>query len=144
MFSRTALAVILGGLSFTLSCQSPVDLSDEIDEYASLLNEATAEACDCPQVLGYSGIGECTDALGEVTPEDQDCAATALEGSEDEGKAYLDCANAALRDYADCLADNTSCDDTWYDDCSKDRTDALAACPALPSDVDAAFSACTL
>ncbi|WP_146155755.1 hypothetical protein [Enhygromyxa salina] len=70
------------------------------------------------------------------------CLDDALDGNEQPGKDYLDCANSALRFYVQCLDGNPGCEDGWNASCTNDYTAAIAACPALPSSVQSAFDGC--
>lgn len=130
-------------LGAVLSCQSP-DISAELDEYTDLLNIVNGLACECPQDLGYASLAECNDAFPTVNAMDRQCLANALDGSEEAGKDYLDCANAALRAYEQCLELNPGCEEGWYSNCNDNFGGAVATCAPLPADVQPAFAACTL
>lgn len=126
-----------------LACQSPPDITAEIDEYADLLSDANAFACNCPQDLGYATMTECGEALSPVDAHEYQCLVNALEGHEEDAKRYLDCANAAYQEYVDCLAGNVNCMDGWYDACTADHESAIAACPSLPGTLESSVIACT-
>lgn len=133
----------LGPLAL-FACQRSPDISVEIQDYASLLSDARDLACDCPEDLGYPTVSDCGEALKPVGTNERDCLAAVLDGHEEDAKAYLDCANAAYRDYVDCLAGNVSCADGWYDQCTADHEDAMAVCPQLPAEVDSSVLACIM
>lgn len=126
-----------------VACQEPPDISAEIADYADLVSVTNGLACNCPQDLGFATIAECNDELGTVGSGERQCIADALDGHEDVGKDYLDCANTAYRVYTDCLEANASCEPGGLDGCSDDRDAAVAACPQLPAGVQAQFDACT-
>src|SRR5262245_43337746 len=93
----------LGSLAL-IACQSPPDITDEINEYSSLISDANDYACRCPQDLGYDSIAECGEAHSPVDAQEHECLVAVLDGHEEEAKRYLDCANAAYQEYVDCLA----------------------------------------
>ncbi|PRP98528.1 hypothetical protein [Enhygromyxa salina] len=132
----------LGLLCALLSCQAPPDLTADLNEYQTAINDANGAACDCPMDLGYDSIVECDEAVGTVTNDDVQCLADVLDGNEDAGKDYLDCANSAYRFYVQCLQSNPNCQDGWYDDCASDLTAQVAGCPQLSSDLRPMFMAC--
>lgn len=125
------------------ACQRPPDISAELDEYTSLLSDANDLACNCPEDLGYATTTECREVLSPVDANEYECLVQVLDGHEDEAKAYLDCANAAYRGYADCLAENVDCTEGWYDGCTADHEGAMASCTQLPATVESAVTACT-
>ncbi len=143
MSSRPSRAPWFIILMLLAACQQ-TDISAEVDEYVVLLNSGVARTCECPEDVGYASLGECLDDLGQLGDLETQCLADALEGEEDAGKGYLDCANVALQDYSDCLESNTGCVDGWNDDCAADRQAALGACPPLPSSVAGPFALCTM
>ncbi|PRQ02041.1 hypothetical protein [Enhygromyxa salina] len=142
MRSRTRRGLSLGLLGLVLSCQQAPDLTDELNEYERVVNEANSEACRCPMELGYDSMVECGDALGTVTNEDVQCLAGVLDGNEEIGRDYLDCASSAYRFHVQCLGLNPSCEEGENTDCTADLAAALAACPQLPADIRPSFFAC--
>ncbi len=71
-----------------LACQQPLDISEDIESYATAVSDVNAIACDCPQNLGYSTNVECDEALGPVGTGDRDCIGTVLDGHEDDAADY--------------------------------------------------------
>ncbi|MCA9697563.1 MAG: hypothetical protein KC431_08565 [Myxococcales bacterium] len=139
--SLSALALTLAALA--LACSKPPDISGELDDYAYQINDVAAETCECPQDVGYATYAECVDDLS-VTDAERDCRATVLEGHEEAGKEYLDCAVEALNGYVDCLAMNPGCADGWWADCTSAYLDTVGGCPQLPSAVAEDFAQCDL
>ena len=125
-----------------LSCTDAPDISSELNEYERLVNDTNGVACECPLDLGFAGSSECLEVYGTVSADERQCLGDALVGAEDEGKAYLDCANTSLQFYLQCLEANVSCDDGGYDQCRGPFDADIAACPALPADAKSAFDAC--
>ena len=144
MRPRHAWVLLAVSLTASIACAKPPDLSADLDEFASQVNSARARACDCPELLGYSSRIECDDALGRLGDEDIQCMEDVLEGHEDVGQELLPCASAAYESYAACLQANTSCEEMVLNDCDKARTDAVDACPELPTGVHQSFWACAL
>lgn len=126
-----------------VACKQPPDLSEPLDEFASLNNEARTAMCMCPGDLGYGGQSECNEALGEVEADDIECMTSKFEGYEEDGEAYLACVNPVYADYVDCLEANAACEDGAIGDCDLARSGALEACPQLPATVHPGFWACT-
>jgi hypothetical protein len=141
MLTRKSPA-IAGLACWLLGCQT-VDLTDDLNEYAGLANEAEIRPCDCYQELGFQSLAECTDPLDSLSQADLECLDAALQGHERDGQEYLDCKNAALGDYVQCVAANVDCEPGVNDGCLSVYTVAAAGCTQLPSDVQAAFTACT-
>ena len=139
---RSARILVLGALLPLGGCSEPPDLSPDIETYASRINASRSALCLCPQDVGYPGVLECQDGLGRVDVAGEQCIADALEGSEDAGKEYLDCANAAYADYVACLEVNETCEDGWIDGCNADHTSALSSCTPLAQGFDPAFATC--
>ena len=138
---RFALIAVASVLAM-LSCTDPPDTSSEVNEYERLVNDTNGAACACPQDLGFGSLVECIDVYGTISADERQCLGDALVGAEDEGKAYLDCANASLQLYLQCLEANVGCDAGGYDQCRGDFDADVAACPALPADAKSAFDAC--
>ncbi|NVB37243.1 hypothetical protein G6O69_36820 [Pseudenhygromyxa sp. WMMC2535] len=85
----------------------------------------------------------CGDSLF-LSEEERDCLADSLEGFEEEGKRYLDCANPVMEDYGNCLSMNPGCEAGWYDDCTVAYQDAIEMCPELPDGARNKFITCDL
>lgn len=143
MLSRRLRVLLLGLMPTLGGCQGP-DITPELDEYQQLVDDTNLRRCDCPQDLGFDTKAECDEAVGFVTAEDRQCLEDALDGEEADGKDYLACANAALRDYEQCLAANVDCEAGVNDACASVYSMAVAQCTQLASDVRAAFLACTV
>jgi len=126
-----------------VACQQPPDISGELSDYADLVSDANSLICDCPQDVGFAGKVACDEALGTVGVNERECLADVLDGHEEAGKDYLDCANGAYERYVDCLETNVSCEEGVYDECTKDHDIALAGCPQLPIDIRSPFESCT-
>lgn len=129
MHRRLGLAVVLVSVA---GCPSPPDISKEIEEYGDLLASTYSLTCECHSDLGYASQPECGDALGVVGPVRRDCMADALE-DEDDAKAFLDCANLAMRNFELCLEDNVTagCIEGQYYVCSDAFDAELAECPSV-------------
>lgn len=134
----TACSCSLGAL---LSCSAP-DISAEVTDHQSLLNDRAYAVCLCCQDVGFDTLDECGDAYPTVTSADRDCMSDALVGSEDQAQEYLACANMALQTYVQCLEGNQSCVDGQHQTCGSTHDAAMAACPALPSSAKAEFDIC--
>lgn len=141
MQERSWRALLVSSLSM-VGCQSPPDLTPDLNAYVSQRNDADLRLCDCPQDLGFGTVSECSDATVLLTQLDADCLAMALDGHEREGQEYLDCSNAALGEYIECLAANVSCEPGVNSGCTSTYTNTVASCGTLPSDVQSAFNAC--
>ena len=144
MRSRTYRASWLAPL-LVLGCSQPPDLTVDIDEHANRINDSLALICDCHQDAGFSSRAECSDMLGFVGLDERQCITDALEGSEEEGKDYLACANAAYDGYITCLDANSlaNCEDGGIAVCDQALDQALAACTQVPTAVQDSISACT-
>ncbi|EDM76686.1 hypothetical protein PPSIR1_38199 [Plesiocystis pacifica SIR-1] len=130
MALRPASCVLLAGLSVLVAgCGAP-DISESISDYVEAVDGSLERLCDCAALQGHDTIGECKDALGQGAGKDEEeaCIADALAGDEQEGEEYLSCATVALRDYADCLADNENCDMSFLELCVQDMETKLDAC----------------
>jgi hypothetical protein len=136
--SSFSLVALLG-----VGCQPAPDIELELNDYATLLNETNSLACDCPEELGYSDSVECDQGMGIVGTTKIQCLANVLDGHEEAGKDYLDCANSTLQTFSQCLASDPLCEDDRFANCEAARMTADAACPQLASDIQIAFRACT-
>lgn len=139
MVLRPLLALALGFV-FLAACQPP-DLTDDVNTYVVQTNDVRAKLCDCILDLGNPDV-ECDASLDQLTQIDADCMVSTLDGHERDGQEYLDCVNAALDDYVQCVTMNSSCDDATNDGCTAAYTTAVAGCSQLPTDVRAQFQAC--
>lgn len=122
-----------------LGCGAP-DISGSITEYIAAVDGSRTRSCFCPELQGYSSATECADGVGQVGSEGEACIADALEGKEEEGREFLDCAAEALWTYTDCLATNDSCEESVLMSCQSDRDASLDTCPG--SELRLAVSAC--
>ena len=136
---RTRLAFVP---VLVLSCQEPVDISSELNEYETLVNDTNGSRCTCYMDLGYSSIVECDDDWDTITSAQRECMDGALAGHEDAAKDYLDCVNTGLQFYSQCLDANVDCEEGSVDSCTDDYMATVAACPALPTDAQTAFDTC--
>lgn len=141
MRSRIHFGPLLGSIIAALACVPP-DITPEVQQHASLLNETADLACQCPSDVGFEGYYECTEALGLVAAGGEECVLDAFEGHEKEALDYLSCANAALEDFSMCLSTNPGCLEGWYDDCAIGVGTALAQCPRLPTEAADAYNEC--
>ncbi|EDM78365.1 hypothetical protein PPSIR1_05936 [Plesiocystis pacifica SIR-1] len=141
MLTRLAARVCVLPLVL-LSCQSPPDISGEIEYFGDLYNISVGLLCDCPQELGYETGAECDDALGGVNVDERACIANALDGHEADAQGYLGCMNDALDAYVACLEDNAGCVAGWNADCTSDYDSARASCSGLDSPQRDSFEAC--
>jgi hypothetical protein len=133
--------VLMVGLLCSTACQA-VDLTDDLNEYVGLANDAVVRPCDCYQELGFQSLIDCTEDLDELSQSDLECLDAALQGHERDGQEYLDCKNAALVEYVQCMTTNVDCEPGVNDSCLTVYTVASSRCTQLPSDVQAAFTAC--
>jgi hypothetical protein len=141
MLSHTFRLLGLGLVAAPLGCQGP-DITAELNDHQTLLNDVNGRLCECPDILGHQSTDECFDALGVVDEVERMCFEDALEGQRADGQDYLVCANAALQKYEQCLASNVDCDADVGDSCTSVYTVELAQCTQVPSDVRAAFAGC--
>jgi hypothetical protein len=139
MFLRLLPALALGSVCL-VGCQAP-DLTDDVSAYVVQTNDVRAKLCDCILDLGNPDA-ECDASLDQLTQVNADCMVSALDGHEREGQDYLDCVNAALYDYVQCVTLNSACDDATNDSCTSAYATAAGACSQLPTDVRASFEAC--
>lgn len=141
----TARHPLLGALLLlTLpACQATPDISGVLDDYAEHANSVLVLTCQCPEELGHETIAECTDAVGEVGPDERACLTDVSEGYEAEVESYLECALPALEAYDDCLFANTSCGEGLYEVCVKAYQDAEEQCSPLPEAIRVSFAVCT-
>lgn len=132
--------VIMLGLLCSAGCQAP-DLTEDVDTYVNQTNLVRAMLCDCILDLADPDA-ECDASLDQLTQVDAECLEATLDGHERDGQEFLDCANAALDDFVQCVAANVDCEPDTNDSCGTVYTVAAARCTQLPSDVQAAFTAC--
>ena len=142
MLTRRIRLLAFAPVVTVLACQEPPDITPDLNEYETLVNNANASACECFAELGYTTPSECEADLPEVSITGRQCMDDALAGHEEAGKDFLDCANMALQFYVQCLDANVDCDPAAYDTCSSDYMATLSSCPALPADAESAFNAC--
>lgn len=142
MLSRSLLALTPVVAASVLGCQAP-DITAELNTYQELFDDTTWLLCDCPQDLGFDTTGECRDVYGHISPDDRQCLEDALDGHESDARDFLSCTNAARQDYEQCLGANVDCEAGVNDACTSVYTVEAARCTQLPSDVQAAFLACT-
>ena len=122
-------------------CATPADITQELNDYVSLLNDTNALLCSCPDDLGYASVVECDEALGTVGDSDRTCVESALEG-EDEANEYLRCANSALEVFEQCLELNSSCEPGEHTACQDGYSEELAMCDQVSSAAVGAISQC--
>ena len=139
---RPRRALWLTPLLVIVACKQPPDLSAEIEEFASLINRSRTAICMCPQDYGYPSLMECSDALGRVSVDDEECMRERLVGYEEEGEVYLECVLDAYMEYVGCLESNVNCEEGAIDACDAAHAERLDACPQLPSGVHQSFGAC--
>lgn len=142
MLSPTFRRLGLGLVAASLGCQGP-DITAELNDHQTYLNDINGRMCECPEILGYQSADECFDALGVVDEVERMCFEDALDGHEADGQDYLVCANAALQKYEQCLAVNVDCDADASDSCTSAYAVERAQCTQLSASVQAAFAACT-
>lgn len=99
--------------------------------------------CACPEDLGFDSMSECSTALGYIDNAERDCFEDAFDGHHGDALDYLECANAALRAYEQCLANNVDCDPGAHNSCTTVYVVAESGCTQLPPKVDAEFLACS-
>lgn len=134
------LRVLTIGTASLIGCQTP-DLTDDVSLYVNQTNDVRGMLCSCVLDLETPDV-ECDDSLKGLTQVDADCLAATLDGHQRDGQEYLDCENAALEDYVQCVAANVDCEPGVNDSCLTVYTVASSRCTQLPSDVQAAFTAC--
>lgn len=139
MTGRALSVGLCAFLLLALGCTAP-DISGSIGEYVSAVDGGLLRSCDCAQLFGYSTIDECTEGLGQFGAEGEVCIAGALEGQEEQGREFLDCAAMAQREFTDCIVENSSCEESVLAACTASRDAALDACPS--GEVRAAVEEC--
>lgn len=144
MLSRVPHMIVLAASIGPLACASPPDLTEELNAYVTLLNDTNMRVCDCYEDVGFSGYSECLDAMGVVDDGDRACVEAVLEGQEEEGNAFLECANSALSSFDQCLELNgLSCEPDGTTTCQDSYAMDVAACSQLPSASLASIADCT-
>jgi hypothetical protein len=137
---KRRLHVLMVGSACSIGCGTP-DLTDDVSLYVNQTNEVRGMLCACVLDLGNPDA-ECDDSLDQLTQVDAECLDATLDGHERDGQEYLDCANAALGDFVQCVAANVDCEPDTNDNCETLYTVASSRCTQLPTDVQAAFTAC--
>ena len=128
------------GLVCLAGCRAP-DLTAEVDAYVMQTNFVRNTLCYCLVVPDPDF--ECDESLDPFTQIDADCMVASLDGHERDGEEFLDCVNAALDNYVQCVALNSEvCDEDINAGCTSTYEGAFASCSQLPTDVRAAFLAC--
>lgn len=143
--SPRRLRALVVGLACLAGCQS-VDLTDDLNTFVGLYNEAQIRPCDCYQDLGFESLEECTDSSrAQLTQGSIECMNAALDGHERDGQEYLVCVSDAYEDYLQCLAANVSCTPGTYDQCMLGLGTSVNQCTQLKdAGVQADFDACLL
>lgn len=141
MLDRIGARLCLLSLAIA-SCQSPPDISGDIEYFGDRINTSIGELCECHAELGFAARQECEDAMSFVDLDERACIADVLEGHEEDAQKYFGCANDALDEYLTCLQENPGCMEGWNSACTSDYEAARAACSGLGSSQLDAIEAC--
>jgi hypothetical protein len=127
------------------SCQNREreELLDRLDDFDTARNDVSAVHCECYEELGFMTTGECLLNQLDLDDADKECIADAFDGREDLGVDYYSCIVPLQGEYVLCL-DDVACGTDWNVPCRTEYETAELDCPELPSEIEAAITACLL